>query len=65
MNDKELEDKVEQLRNKMYTLYLDDPLNPQVVEVSQSLDSLLNELDFRKNKSKPKQQIVPKVNSLR
>ncbi|MBH0229206.1 Spo0E family sporulation regulatory protein-aspartic acid phosphatase [Halobacillus sp. KCTC 3957] len=29
----------------MYRLYSENPSNPRVIEVSQSLDDLLNELD--------------------
>ncbi|MBH0229228.1 Spo0E family sporulation regulatory protein-aspartic acid phosphatase [Halobacillus sp. KCTC 3957] len=35
------------MRLTMYQLYLKDPHNPQVLEVSQSLDELLNELTRR------------------
>nr|WP_256371078.1 aspartyl-phosphate phosphatase Spo0E family protein [Halobacillus sp. Marseille-Q1614] len=34
---------MEKLRQRMYRLYNEDPLDPQVVKVSQSIDELLNE----------------------
>ncbi|WP_371809634.1 Spo0E family sporulation regulatory protein-aspartic acid phosphatase [Halobacillus sp. Marseille-Q1614] len=40
---KDLEKRIEKLRQRMYRLYNEDPLDPQVVKVSQSIDELLNE----------------------
>lgn len=42
------------MRQEMYKLFLEDPQNPQVVKVSQSLDKLLNEFDRRKIAQKKK-----------
>ncbi|WP_281249160.1 aspartyl-phosphate phosphatase Spo0E family protein [Halobacillus massiliensis] len=40
---RDLEEQIEELRQRMYRMYREDPLNPQVIEVSQTLDELLNE----------------------
>ncbi|WP_268235664.1 aspartyl-phosphate phosphatase Spo0E family protein [Halobacillus andaensis] len=40
---KQLEERIEQLRLEMYKAFLENPQDPQVVEISQSLDELLNE----------------------
>ncbi|MCU6330461.1 aspartyl-phosphate phosphatase Spo0E family protein [Enterobacter quasiroggenkampii] len=40
---RDLEKQIEELRQRMYRMYREDPLNPQVIEVSQTLDELLNE----------------------
>ncbi|MCA0983398.1 aspartyl-phosphate phosphatase Spo0E family protein [Halobacillus yeomjeoni] len=39
-----LQEKIEKTRRCMYRLYSENPSNPRVIEVSQSLDELLNEL---------------------
>ncbi|WP_412767978.1 Spo0E family sporulation regulatory protein-aspartic acid phosphatase [Halobacillus yeomjeoni] len=41
----DLQEKIEKTRQCMYRLYSENPSNPRVIEVSQSLDDLLNELD--------------------
>ncbi|WP_101842054.1 aspartyl-phosphate phosphatase Spo0E family protein [Halobacillus sp. Marseille-P3879] len=43
MND--LEEQVELLRTVMQDIYLENPQDPRLVKISQSLDELLNELD--------------------
>ncbi|MGP4061527.1 aspartyl-phosphate phosphatase Spo0E family protein [Halobacillus sp. H74] len=45
---------MEQMRQEMHKLFLEDPQNPQVVKVSQSLDKLLNEFNRRKIAQKKK-----------
>lgn len=42
MTFKELEVMIEDTRQKMYKLYFKNPQGPQVLRVSQQLDSLLN-----------------------
>ncbi|SEA37831.1 Spo0E like sporulation regulatory protein [Thalassobacillus cyri] len=42
----ELEVEIEALREEMYQLYKNDPTDPQLVSVSQSLDQLLNKLNY-------------------
>lgn len=48
---KKLEEKMEMLRQEMYNLYLEDPQDPRVLKVSQSLDELLNEHHRLRNKT--------------
>ncbi|WP_181347997.1 aspartyl-phosphate phosphatase Spo0E family protein [Thalassobacillus sp. CUG 92003] len=48
-----LEKKINQLRKKMYTIYESNPTDSKLLEVSQELDSLLNDL-WAKSQSKPK-----------
>ncbi|WP_235001539.1 aspartyl-phosphate phosphatase Spo0E family protein [Halobacillus sp. Marseille-P3879] len=48
MDDKEIEKRIEYLRKLMYEQYLNDPTDPRVLETSQSLDELLNELNRRR-----------------
>ncbi|WP_084315714.1 Spo0E family sporulation regulatory protein-aspartic acid phosphatase [Thalassobacillus devorans] len=40
----ELEKKIEEMRLYMYSLYNQDPLDKKLIEASQVLDRLLNEL---------------------
>ncbi|MCA0983373.1 aspartyl-phosphate phosphatase Spo0E family protein [Halobacillus yeomjeoni] len=54
MDERELEAQIDQMRQTMQKLYLEDPHNPQVLEVSQSLDDLLNELTRRSITNKKK-----------
>ncbi|MFG6114730.1 aspartyl-phosphate phosphatase Spo0E family protein [Halobacillus sp. MO56] len=42
----ELEVEIEALRQEMYQLYKNDPSDPRLVSVSQSLDQLLNKLNY-------------------
>ncbi|MCA0972016.1 aspartyl-phosphate phosphatase Spo0E family protein [Halobacillus litoralis] len=42
-DDNQLEDQIEQLRKRMYQIYVDDPEDDQLLKVSQELDVLLNE----------------------
>lgn len=44
MSTKQLEDQIEKVRLRMYQLYAKSPHDPIVVEVSQELDELLNQL---------------------
>jgi len=41
----ELEKKIEETREMLYQVYLENPKNPQVVSISQELDELLNEYE--------------------
>ncbi|GGF15181.1 hypothetical protein GCM10010954_12240 [Halobacillus andaensis] len=52
---KELQEKIEVLRTKMYKTYENNPNDPQLLAISQSLDKLLNELErSMRNEKKPK-----------
>ncbi|WP_139343270.1 Spo0E family sporulation regulatory protein-aspartic acid phosphatase [Virgibacillus siamensis] len=42
---KELKRKIEETRKRMYKTYENDPNDPQVLSISQSLDILLNKYD--------------------
>ncbi|SDK05319.1 aspartyl-phosphate phosphatase Spo0E family protein [Sediminibacillus albus] len=44
----ELEQKIECLREKMYEAYKQDPSSPKVIEISQTLDKAINQLDSQK-----------------
>ncbi|SEA03515.1 Spo0E like sporulation regulatory protein [Thalassobacillus cyri] len=43
-NLEDLEQKIEEMRIYMYSLYHHDPLDDELIEASQTLDRLLNEL---------------------
>ena len=43
-NLEELEQKIEEMRTYMYSLYNHNPLDDKLIEASQTLDRLLNEL---------------------
>ncbi|GGF22770.1 hypothetical protein GCM10010954_21980 [Halobacillus andaensis] len=52
---KDLQEKIEALRTKMYKTYENNPNDPQLLAISQSLDKLLNELErSMRNEKKPK-----------
>ncbi|MFG6147479.1 Spo0E family sporulation regulatory protein-aspartic acid phosphatase [Halobacillus sp. B23F22_1] len=52
---KDLQEKIEVLRTKMYKTYENNPNDPQLLAISQSLDKLLNELErSKRNEKKPK-----------
>ncbi|WP_430789790.1 Spo0E family sporulation regulatory protein-aspartic acid phosphatase [Virgibacillus flavescens] len=42
----ELKEEIENTREKMYRAYENNPMDPQVLVISQELDKLLNEFDF-------------------
>ncbi|TGB01466.1 aspartyl-phosphate phosphatase Spo0E family protein [Halobacillus salinus] len=46
----ELERKTEQIREKMYEAYYNSYDYSEIVEISQELDNLLNQLDEMKNR---------------
>ncbi|MFC7062351.1 Spo0E family sporulation regulatory protein-aspartic acid phosphatase [Halobacillus seohaensis] len=48
----DLKEKIEQTRQKMYRAYKNNPNDPQVLIISQTLDMLLNELERKKGNSK-------------
>nr|WP_256522126.1 aspartyl-phosphate phosphatase Spo0E family protein [Halobacillus sp. A5] len=51
----DLKEKVELVRKKMYKVYENNPNDPQLFAISQSLDKLLNELErTMQNEKKPK-----------
>ncbi|WP_420825717.1 Spo0E family sporulation regulatory protein-aspartic acid phosphatase [Thalassobacillus pellis] len=59
INTQQLEIRIEQLRQKMHLLYSEDPNNLQVIQVSQSLDELINEYHRRTwSKRKRKTEIL-------
>ncbi|GGC76951.1 hypothetical protein GCM10007216_04320 [Thalassobacillus devorans] len=52
---KDLQEKIEALRTKMYKTYENNPNDPQLLAISQLLDKLLNELEQSlRNEEKPR-----------
>ncbi|WP_110943410.1 aspartyl-phosphate phosphatase Spo0E family protein [Virgibacillus senegalensis] len=44
----ELEDKIEALRIKMYEAYNENPTGREVLQISQTLDKVINQLEQKK-----------------
>ncbi|WP_139186921.1 aspartyl-phosphate phosphatase Spo0E family protein [Sediminibacillus halophilus] len=45
---RELEEKIEALRHKMYEAYNKDPSGQEVLQISQTLDEAINQLEQQK-----------------
>ncbi|GGC78163.1 hypothetical protein GCM10007216_05840 [Thalassobacillus devorans] len=56
-----LEEHIEQVRLEMYRAYQDNPHGKEVLELSQRLDGLLNELDRRRSPVKKERNEKPKA----
>ncbi|MFG6117716.1 Spo0E family sporulation regulatory protein-aspartic acid phosphatase [Thalassobacillus sp. B23F22_16] len=56
-----LEEHIEQVRLEMYRAYQDNPHGKEVLELSQRLDRLLNELDRRRSPVKKERNEKPKA----
>ncbi|MFG6113724.1 aspartyl-phosphate phosphatase Spo0E family protein [Halobacillus sp. MO56] len=54
----ELEQKIEEQREKLYHLYITDHHYPEIVKISQYLDELLNEYNLYTNKFKKSKELT-------